>query len=50
MKHLNYTLVGIRTRSEWCRHNISRKELARISGQLVQADGEAELLVEGQEV
>ena len=44
--------VGIRTRSEWCRHNISRRGLVPvgISGQLVQSNGKAEVLVEGQEV
>ena len=44
--------VGTRTRSEWCRHNISRRGLVPvgISGQLVQSNGKAEVLVEGQEV
>ena len=42
--------VGIRTRSEWCRHIINRKELVRVLGRLVQATVEAEQLVEGDEV
>ena len=42
--------VGIRTRREWCRHNMSREKLVGISGQMVQAEGVAEALVEGQEV
>ena len=42
--------VGIRTRREWCRHSMSREKPVGISGQMVQAEGEAESLVEGQEV
>ena len=42
--------VGIRSRKEWYRHKMSRKELVGISGQRVQADGDTEVLMEGQEV
>jgi hypothetical protein len=42
--------VGIRCRQEWCVHKMSRRQLVNITGQMVQADGGSELLVEGQEV
>ena len=42
--------VGIRSRKEWYRHKMSRKQLVGISGQRVQTDGGSEVLVEGQEV
>ena len=44
--------VGIRSRREWyrCRHTISRKELVGITGRLVHADGQEEVLVVGDEV
>jgi hypothetical protein len=42
--------VGIRSRREWCRHEMSRRDLTEITGELVQADGRSELLVEGHEV
>jgi hypothetical protein len=43
--------VGVRSRREWHRHKMSRKQLVDISGQRVQADGGREVLVamEGQE-
>ena len=42
--------VGIRSRREWQRHKMSRKQLVGITGQKVQTDGGSEVLVEGQEV
>jgi hypothetical protein len=42
--------VGIRCRQEWCRHSMSREQLVGTTGQMVQADGGREVLVEGQEV
>ena len=42
--------VGIRCRQEWRVHKTSRRQLVDITGQMVQADGGSELLVEGQEV
>ena len=42
--------VGIRTRRERCRHNMSREKLVGISGQMAQTEGVPEALVEGQEV
>ena len=42
--------VGIRSRQEWFRHKMSRKQLVGITGQRVQADGGRKVLVEGQEV
>ena len=42
--------VGVRSRREWHRHMMSRKQLVGITGQRVQADGGSEVLVEGQEV
>ena len=44
--------MGIRSRKEWYRHKMGRKQLVMvgISGQRVQADGGREMLVEGQEV
>ena len=44
--------VGIRSRKEWYRHKMSRKQLQLVgmSGQRVQAGGGREVLVEGQEV
>ena len=42
--------VGIRSRREWQRHKMSRRQLVGITGQRIQADGGKEVLVEGQEV
>ena len=42
--------VGIRSRREWCRHTISRKELVGITGRLAHADEQEEVLVVGDEV
>ena len=42
--------VGIRCRQEWCKHKMSREQLVGITGQRVQADGDKEVLVEGNEV
>ena len=42
--------VGIRSRREWQRHKMSRKQLVGITGHKVQADGGSEVLVERQEV
>ena len=42
--------VGVRGRQEWCKHRMSREQLAGITGQRVQADGGKEVLVEGNEV
>ena len=42
--------VGIRCRQEWHRHKMSRRQLVGTTGQRVQADGDKEVLVEGQEI
>ena len=42
--------VGIRSRREWQRHKMGRRQLVGITGQRTQADGGKEVLVEGQEV
>ena len=42
--------VRIRSRRKWCRYEMDRKELVSITGELVQAGGRSELLVEGQTV
>ena len=42
--------VGIRSRQEWYRYKMSRKQLVDTTGQRVQADGGSGVLVEGQEV
>ena len=42
--------VGIRSRQEWYKYKMNRKQLIGITGQRVQADGGNEVLVEGQEV
>ena len=42
--------VGIRCRQEWNRCWMSREQLVGITGQRVQAGGDMEVLVEGQEV
>ena len=42
--------VGIRCRQEWHRHKMSRGQLVGTTGQRVQADGDKEVLVEGQEI
>ena len=45
--------VGVRSRQEWYRHKMSRKQLVDISSQRVQAGWQPErreVLVEGQEV
>jgi hypothetical protein len=42
--------VGIRCRQEWYKHKMSREQLVGITGQSVQADGDKEVLVEGNEV
>ena len=42
--------VGIRCRQEWCKHKMSREQLVGITGQRVQADGDKEVLAEGNEV
>ena len=42
--------VGIRCRQEWYKHKMSREQLVGITGQRVQADGDKEVLVEGNEV
>jgi hypothetical protein len=39
--------VGIRCRQEWYKHKMSREQLVGITGQRVQADGDKEVLVEG---
>ena len=38
------------SRRQWCRYEMSRKELVGITGELMQADRKSEVLVEGQEV
>ena len=40
--------VGIRSRREWCRRTISRRELVGITGRLAHADGQQEVLVVGE--
>ena len=42
--------VGIRCRKEWCNHVMGRKVLVGITGRLVHADGQEEVLVLGGEV
>ena len=42
--------VGIRSKSEWCRHTVNRRELVGITGRLVRADGQEEVLVLDEEV
>ena len=42
--------VEIRCRQEWYEHKMSREQLVGITGQSVQADGDKEVLVEGNEV
>ena len=42
--------VGIRCRQEWHRHKMSREQLVGTTGQRVQADGDKEVLMEGQEI
>ena len=42
--------VGIRCRQEWHRHKMSRGQLVGTTGQRVQADGDKEVLMEGQEI
>ena len=42
--------VGIRCRQEWCKHKMSREQLVGITGQRVRADGDKEVLMEGQEI
>ena len=42
--------VGIRCRREWYKHKVSREQLVGITGQRVQADGDKEVPVEGNEV
>jgi hypothetical protein len=42
--------VGIRCRQEWHRHKMNRGQLVGTTGQRVQADGDKEVLVEGQEI
>ena len=45
-----HTGSGDQEQGEWCRHTISRKELVGITGRLVHADGQVEVLVLGGEV
>jgi hypothetical protein len=42
--------VGIRSRKEWCIQTMSRKKMVGITGRLVHADGQEEVLVVGDEV
>ena len=42
--------VGVSSRREWCRKEMSREELVKIEGEAVQADGKVEVLAVGQEV
>ena len=42
--------VGIRCRQEWRRHKMSREQLVGTTRQRVQADGDREVLMEGQEI
>jgi hypothetical protein len=42
--------VGIRSRKEWCIQAMNRKVLVGITGRLVHADGQEEVLVMGGEV
>ena len=42
--------VGIRCRQEWHRHKMSRGQLVGTTGQRVRADGDKEVLMEGQEI
>ena len=42
--------VRVSSRREWCKHELSRRELVAITGEQVQADRKSVMLVEGQEV
>ena len=42
--------VGIRSRKEWCIQTMNRKVLVGITGRLIHADGQEEVLVVGDEV
>ena len=42
--------VGVRSRKEWCTQTMNRKALVGITGKLVHADGQEEVLVVGDEV
>ena len=42
--------VGVRSRKEWCIQTMNRKVLVGITGRLVHADGQEEVLVVGDEV
>ena len=42
--------MRIRCRQEWHRHKMSRTQLVGTTGQMVQADGDKEVLVERQEI
>ena len=39
--------VGIRSRKEWCKHTVSRRELVGITSRLVHANGQEEVLGAG---
>jgi hypothetical protein len=42
--------VGVRSRKEWCIQTMDRKRLVGITGRLLHADGQEEVLVVGDEV
>ena len=42
--------VGIRSRRRWYKHTMRRKELVEITSILAHADGQVEVLTEGQKV
>ena len=42
--------VGVRSRKEWCTQTTNRKVLVGITGRLVHADGQEEVLVVGDEM
>ena len=42
--------MGTRCRQEWHRHKVGRKQLVGTTGQRVHADGDREVLMEGQEI
>ena len=42
--------MGIRSRREWCIQTMDRKVLVGITGRLIHADGQEEVLVVGDEV
>ena len=42
--------VGTRCRQEWHKHKMSREQLVGTTGQRVRADGDREVLMEGQEI